>query len=122
MATIVIPTDTSHLFWTQTTTLDGVPYLLEFRYNSREGCYYMSISSADAATVYIQGLKLVPDFPLLQQFATPPGEIIVASFSATDDSPPKLGELGEGQRCSLTYIEQADLLAQGVEPQRNPLP
>ena len=40
-----IPTDTFRLFWDQITTLDGVPYLLSFRYNSREKVYYLSIAS-----------------------------------------------------------------------------
>lgn len=120
MSTVQIPTDTSLLFWEQITTLDGVPYLLTFRYNSRESVYYVSIASADGGTTYIQGLKLVPDFPLLETYATPPGELMVVTLSSGDDSPPQLGELGDGQRCVLLYTEQADIIADGGEPWRNP--
>ena len=122
MSIVVIDTDTSLLFWTQTTTLDGIPLLLTFRYNSRESVYYLTIQSADASTTYIQGLKLVTNFPLLQQFASPPGEMVVISQSSTDDSPPALGELGIGQRCVLLYLDQATTLDAGGESWRNPNP
>ena len=59
MSLQVIPCDPALPFWTQTTTLDGVPYLLTFRYNIREDAYYLSISSADGATDYVLGMKLV---------------------------------------------------------------
>lgn len=120
MSLQIIPTDTVALFWDQTTTLDGVPYLLTFRYNSRESVYYLTIQSVDGSVTYVQGLKLVTDFPLLQSFATPPGELVVVSLSATDDSPPQLGEMGDGLRCSLMYIEQANILAGTGESWRNP--
>ena len=124
MSTVAIPTDPTLLFWSQTTTLDGVPYLLTFRYNSREQVYYLMIQSSDASTTYLQGVKLVPSYPLLRGAGlNPPGELCVACYSSTDDSPPALGELGAGLRCELLYIEAADVLAGapgGGESWRNP--
>jgi hypothetical protein len=120
MSTVVIPTNTTALFWNQITTLDGVQYSLTFRYNSREACYYLQIASSDQSITYAQGLKLVSNFPLLTGYATPPGELLAVSFSATDDSPAELGEMGDGQRVALMYVEQADLLAGGGESWRDP--
>lgn len=121
MATVIIPCDPSLPFWTQTTTLDGVPYLLTFRYNIREDAYYLSISSADGATDYVLGMKLVVGISLLRPWPSPPGEMMVVAGS-TDDSPPRLGDLADGARCALLYIEEADLFAPGntVDPERFP--
>ena len=124
MAIVEIPVDPTDLFSTQTTTLDGVPYLLTLRYNSREACYYLQIQSVDATTTYSQGIKLVSNYPLLgfgvaTGYAGPPGELMCQSFS-TDDSPARLGDIGSGQRCTLFYIEEADMLAGGSESWRNP--
>jgi hypothetical protein len=123
MATDVIPTQTSLLFWNQTTTLDGVPYLLTFQYNTREACYYLMIQSSDATILYAQGIKIVSNYPLLgfglyAGWAGPPGDIMCISQSTADDSPPELGEMGDGQRCVLLYMEEADVIA--GESWRNP--
>jgi hypothetical protein len=122
MATVTIPTDLVALFWTQSTTLDGVVYFLTFRYNTRESCYYLQIDSADGTVNYAQGIKLVSNFPLLQSYGdNPPGEMMCVSFSG-DDSPAQVGQLGDGQRVNLLYTEEADLIAGWNEPQRNPGP
>lgn len=119
MSTVQISTDSTDLFWAQTTTLDGVAYLLTFRYNSRESAYYLSVASADDTVTYVQGIKIVSNYPLLQSYPTPPGELVCVSFSA-DDDPPALGEMGDSLRCTLFYIEQADVLTAGADPSRNP--
>lgn len=119
----VVPTDLALPFWTQTTTLDGAPYLLSFNYNSREQCYYLSIDSVDGLNNYVQGVKLVSNYFLLRPYgAVPPGEMMVLSSSTVDDTPAKLGELGDGVRCSLLYIPAADLFAgpKFGEPERFP--
>lgn len=124
MSVLVIDTDPTALFWSQTTTLEGVPYLLTFRYNSRESVYYLQIQSADASVTYAQGIKIVPNYFLLRGIGPlPPGELIAMSTSS-DLSPPQLGELGNGLRVVLMYIESTDLFA-GVPPGdswRNPDP
>lgn len=123
MTTQVIFTDTANLFWSQTTTLDGVAYLLTFQYNTRESCYYLQIQSADGSTTYAQGIKLVANYPLLRTYATPPGELFVQSTDPTNDGPPALGELGDGQRCSLLYVPETDLFSNvDNESWRNPEP
>ncbi len=123
MTMVVIPTDLVAPFYTQTTSLDGVNYFLTFRYNTREQAYYLSIDSVDGAVNYAQGIKLVSNFPLLQSYGdNPPGELMAVSFSPDDDSPARIGELGDGQRVNLIYMEEADLIALGGEPARNPGP
>jgi hypothetical protein len=117
---VIVPTEPTAPFWVQTTTLDGVPYLLTFRFNFREQVYYLDIVSADGLVFYAEGLKLVSNFLLLRTYGvTPPGELMAVS-SSSDDSPAKIGELGDGLRVALIYIPQADLIAAGMEPHRNP--
>jgi hypothetical protein len=119
MAFNVVPVEPTAPYWTQTTTLDGVPYLLTFRYNIRESVYYLQIDSADGATNYAQGIKLVADFYLLQIYATPPGELVVL-VPDSDDSPPRLGDFAEGGRAKLVYFPASTIYSAGVDPWRNP--
>lgn len=119
MTTGVIPVESTAPFWTQTTTMDGVPYLLTFRYNFREACYYLQIDSADGLTNYVQGVKLVSDFFLLRPYPTPPGELLVLVPDA-NDSPPALGDFADGGRATLYYIDAATMYAAGIDPERNP--
>lgn len=123
MATLIVPTQTTQLFWTQTTVFDGVPYFLTFQYNSREAVYYLQIQSVDQSVTYAQGVKIVANYPLLAfscyaGYDGPPGDLMALSQSTADDSPPELGELGTGQRCVLLYMEEADVIA--GESWRNP--
>lgn len=117
MSFVFVPTDTIAPFWSQTTTLDGVAYLLNFVYSARESCYYLQIQSSDGVTTYAQGIKIVTNFPLLRPYTTPPGELFAVAPTG-DDSTPALGELGIGQRVVLRYLEEADLAANGFEPER----
>jgi hypothetical protein len=119
---LIVPTDDTgtRSFWSQTTTLDGAPYLLTFRLNTREQVYYLTIQSGDGATTYAEGIKLVANFTLLRGYATPPGELIVVSFDPSNDSPPSVGEFGDGLRCELFYIEEDTMNNAGLEPWRNP--
>ena len=120
MSTLVIPTQTTAPFWSQTVLLDGVSYLLTFQYNFREAVYYLQIQSADGSITYAQGIKLVSNYLLLAYAGVmaPPGDMMALSCSTTDDSPAQLGELGDGQRVTLLYMEEADIIA--GESWRNP--
>ncbi len=107
-----IPTDTGVPFWTQITTLDGTDYLLRFRYNEREACYYLQIQLPDL-TVLAQGIKLVSNFRLLQSYPDPriPRGELYCMATGNDDSPAAFGELGIGRRVELTYQSQAEMRA-----------
>jgi len=105
------PTDTTEPFFDQTVTLDGTNYVLAFAYNQREERYYVSIGTP-AGVWLATGCACVCDVPLFANArpsaGMPPGALVVIS-TTSDDSPPKLGELGVGLRCSLWYYTAADL-------------
>jgi hypothetical protein len=116
----IVPCDASAPFWSQTTTLDGTPYLLTFRYNSREATYYLCIDSADGTVNYAQGVKLVSGIYLLRSTGdSPPGELIVIP-AGTDDRSPTLGDFADGGRCQLFYVTEAALFALGGEASGEP--
>ena len=113
MTTQVIPTG-DDVVYSQTTSLDGVPYLLRFSFNQREQTWWLLLSTGDGDPIY-GSVKLVVSFPLFASCADsrkPPGKLIVVS-STTDLSPPGLEDLVEGGRCQLCYIPAADLATIG---------
>jgi hypothetical protein len=90
----------------QHTTLEGTTFGLQFDFNQRCACWYLSIADTDGVDIY-NGVKLICGFPLLRKCADPrrpPGELYV--LSATPDlTPPGRGELDQDTgRCSLLYI------------------
>lgn len=109
---------------TQTTTLDGVPYFLRFRWNNRESCYYLQILSADQTTTYAQGIKLVSNFALLDTYPTPPGDMMALTSGASSDGPAQIGDFAvnstDGGNVWLVYIEAADMIAIGGNLTKNP--
>jgi hypothetical protein len=91
--------------WTQTTTVEGVEFTLDFLLNQRAAAYYMSIADADGVDIY-NGVKLTCGVPLLRKCADirrPAGDFFVFS-STTDLSPASRADLGPGGRCTLYYI------------------
>jgi hypothetical protein len=114
MTVQVIPTpDGTTPFATQTTTLDGVPYLLTFQYSQREDRWFLLLSTVDGSPIY-GAVKLVLNWPLFAQCRDtrrPPGQFYVVSNTQSDDSPPGLNELAPTARCALTYIPIADMEA-----------
>ncbi len=106
-----IPTS-SDPFYTQVSDFDGVNYNLQFRYNQREECWYLSIAD-DIGNDIVNGVKIVCSIPLLRRFSDtrlPPGELI-AAVNGPDDSPPSLTELGAGLRVELHYVPIAEITA-----------
>ncbi len=114
MTVQVIPTGNAP-FATQTTTLEGVAFLLSFVYSQREACWYVSIADANGVDVY-NGVKLIVGNPLLfrcKDPRRPKGELFVLS-STNDLSPPGLNDLvPNAGRCTLLYVS-SDLVAQLV--------
>lgn len=119
MAILVVP-NTRDPFQSLRSRLDGVDYLISLTYNQRENRIYLSLADNEENPI-ISGIKVVANYPLLfrhrYNVQVPPGELF--AFDTTPDgSPPGLGELGEGLRCQLTYLE-ASTMAQikaGVDP------
>lgn len=111
MAIYIIPTFDDP-FYTQTTSLDGVQYLLEFRYNQRENSWYLNVS-LDDATPLVKGVKIVLGSDLLGRFVDrrmPTGRL-VAIANGEDDSTPGMGELGVDRRVTLVYLDAAEVAA-----------
>jgi hypothetical protein len=109
MTVAYIPTY-SDPFYTLTSTLDGVTYLLTFDYNQRCDCWYLSVATEEGDDIY-NGIKLVCDWPLLHKCAdtrAPAGELMCWS-NTTDKSPARLGDLVAGGRCQLIYIDASDM-------------
>jgi len=107
MATpLLVPTSPDLPFYEQQSTIDGVDYTLTFRYNQREEAFYLSFGDVEGNDI-VKGLKLVCDWPLLlghREPNLPTGEFYVFSSLLGDDNQPKIGELGDGRRCSLYYL------------------
>jgi hypothetical protein len=98
-------------FYTQIVAMDGTDYILDFRFNERESCWYFDILQIDG-TELLKGIKVVCEVPLLEDYKAnplmPQGEML-ASASGADKSPPGLTELGEGKRVELVYATVEDL-------------
>lgn len=105
---LVIPTF-SDPNYRQTTFFEGTAYVLEFSYNQRELVWYLSVSDPDG-TPLANGMKVMANIGLLgsrTDVRLPPGEIVAVTTSA-DDSPPDIGELGDGLRCTLIYLDSTE--------------
>ena len=111
MAALLVPTTPGVPFYTQKTRLDGIDYILGFRYSQREDRWYLSIYDSEEKPILL-GLKLVANWPLLHAYRfnplVPPGELMASSLGP-DDSPPGLNELGEKLRVQLIYFEAGTL-------------
>lgn len=107
---IVIPTF-SDPFYEIVTAIEGVDYILDFRYNQREDCWYVDIKTIDDEDL-AKGLKLVCNWPLLHQLhyetRLPTGELMVTT-DTNDDSPPGLEDMVEDGRCRLVYLTAEEL-------------
>lgn len=89
-----IPVDSTLPSFTQRVTLEGTPYLLTFRWNSREEAWYMHVG-LDNATNLETGVKLVFDSLFLRRNPSedkPPGNLLLIDAGASD--PPGRYELG----------------------------
>jgi hypothetical protein len=92
---IVIPEQSA--FFTQRVELDGVDYLLEFSYNQRTDCFYLTIK--DERGEHILGpRKIVSNYPMLRwhryDARLPPGELWAIATNGTP-TVPGMGVLGK---------------------------
>lgn len=101
---VLIPVRPDLPFQVMQVTLDGVPLSLEFRWNQREGSWYMAIRSEDEETTYAEGVKVVVDWSLAYRW--PDVRTLLGKFMAIDTSGahanPGLRDLGD--RVQLVYI------------------
>jgi len=102
-----IPLQTSVSSFRQRTSLDGVPFELEFRWNERDGAWYMSIADTDGNPLR-SGIRLAVDSPLLHSLVSdtrPNGELYAIDI---EDSGEEAGFDDLGQRVVLYYVTAAE--------------
>lgn len=104
----LIPCRTDLNHYSLSVALDGVTYGLEFRWNVREGSWYMFISDELGAPV-LGGVKVVCRAPLAGRSvnpARPPGYFVAQDTDGSGASP-GVDELGG--RVRLLYFSPAEL-------------
>lgn len=93
--------------------LDGVTYVLGFRYNDRDGIWRLDIGDANNTPLAL-GLALVTNMPLLRAVRTlpglPPGELMVID-TASGDTDPTFDSIG--RRHLVMYATLAEVIALG---------
>ena len=91
--------------------LEDVTYTLDFHWNSRDSAWYMDIEYEDS--IILAGIKLVPKYALLHQYAylanLPDGEFFIID---SDDDNPYAEDLtfdNFGDRYLLLFIPNSEL-------------
>ena len=100
--------------WSQITALDGVSYVLTFRWVQREGHWLLDVADAEGGAIR-SGLALVADQPLLRGVVDarrPAGELVVVDTTGASDLDPGFGDIGApGARFVLQYVTATELAA-----------
>lgn len=108
MAIVEIPTDSENSTYTQVLQLEGVFYLFDFHWNTRDEAWYCSIFLTDG-TPLVSGIKLVVDYELLASYKVanqPPGALFLID-TTLNGLPCGRNELGV--RCKLLYLTSDEL-------------
>jgi hypothetical protein len=93
-------------YFEQETQLDGVTYLLTFRWNDRQEMWFLTVSDIDGDAI-VSGLAMVQNWSLLRLVTDerrPPGRLVVFN---TENRDPTLTDFGRS--AALIYLEEADL-------------
>lgn len=108
MSVVTLPCAPGSAHYTFSTDLDGVTYGFEFRWNTRDAAWYMSIFTGDDEPI-ISSVKVVVDLPLA--FRCADARMPLGTFIAYDTSgqqlDPGIDDLGE--RVQLTYLDASEL-------------
>lgn len=108
----LIPTLPDEPNYSISSTLDGVDYVLTFRYSERENCFYLDLALTDG-TVLCNGRKIVCNWSIWRTFnydtRIPQGALLAIPATGAGDDPPGFdadgnGELGDGRRVQLIYL------------------
>lgn len=103
-----IPFSNTFSNFSEDITLEGVPYKLEFTYNTRSTQWLMSVLDIDS-TALINGIPLVLNFNLLTQYPgrdLPPGEFYVIDTTQKEET---VTRDNIGPVLSLIYIPEDEL-------------
>jgi hypothetical protein len=92
----------------QRTQLEGIEYLLAFRYNLRRELWTFSIQALDGRSI-LTGQTVHVGIPLNRRAVQGPPGVFIAVPETDDLTPPGLHELGE--RVKLCYLTAAEITA-----------
>lgn len=95
--------------WRQRTTLDGRDYTLSFRWNQRDGHWYLDLATSVGVAIR-SGMMLATSMPLLAGLTTtarPPGELAILDTTGAVDVDPGFSDLGT--RFRLVYFTATEL-------------
>ncbi len=91
--------------------LDDTAYVLEFYWNARDSAWYMDIYLDDE--LILAGIKLVPKYALLHQFAyldgLPDGEFCIVDNDTDSDYSEDLDFDNFGDRYVLVYVTNDEI-------------
>lgn len=94
--------------WRQQIELSQIIYFLNFTWNALNEYWLMDIYNRDELPL-ILGIKIVPTFPLLSQYAVlgqPPGEIICQNIV---NGPDVIERFDMSQKFELVYYEPGEI-------------
>lgn len=110
MATLKIPIDPVLPSFTQETSLDGRTYRMTFRWNAREGAWYLTLETAEGVLI-LSSLKLTSGAPLLRHSVDrdlrPLGELILLDPTGDNSTP---GRDALGTETALIYLDEEETL------------
>lgn len=96
-------------WYTAEVTLEGVSYLFELAWNTRDSRWYLSLYDA-AGVALASSIPIVVDFPLLRRFrgaAFPPGYLL--ALDTTDQGHEIAEQEDLGGRVQLVYLTEAEV-------------
>jgi hypothetical protein len=104
----IIPIDNSLASQELEVVLDGIPYNINFTYNSRFDFWTMSFKNLEDQSL-VAGIKVVLGYPLLGQYVDsglPKGEIFAID---TTDKETSVNRENFGETVQLAYITEDEL-------------
>jgi hypothetical protein len=112
MSAYIPCTPSGQAAWTQVTALDGVSFILTFRWSQREGHWTLDLADADGVPIR-SGMLLVAGAVLLAgclDSRRPAGEIVVVDTTGAEDVDPGFSDLGgAGARFVVQYVTALEL-------------
>jgi len=94
-----IPLNTTSAYYRHTTTIGIYNYDLEFKYNTRESSWYLSISNNDNELL-LSSLKLLPGFNIIKKYAYKrenklfENPLVLINLNTTETRPIALNNMG----------------------------
>lgn len=97
--------------WIEEVTLDNVPYILKFVWNSRGSYWTIGFYNLEQNPL-ILGIKMIIAYELISRYPDrdlPPGELYVVDPTLNYEKPGRNDFTGDQPRLSLLYIEEDEI-------------